>query len=470
MTTANNVPVVKAPAENSASKFPDTYVFVFCFIVLAAILTYIVPSGAYDMVKNAAGKSIVDPATFHFVKQTPVTLLQFITAPFNGMKNGANTIFLILLVCGFFGVINATGTIDATFHTAVAKLHDRALLVIPVIMIIIAILGALQIVSNAIIAFIAIGIVLCKQLKLDPLLVMSIIFVPNQVGFGATPMGAFTVVIAQQICDLPLMSGFAFRTTFAVIALIVDIAWTMWYAKKITKHPEESLIGVYKTDDDENLAIDDFTWKHGIILLILFVGFGYYGWGSITKGWGVDIMSGILLVVALLSAIIGRLSPNKTAKSFVAGAKQGLYGAMMVGLASAILIMLKDGQIIHTIVRYVTIPLSYMPKFIAAIGMFIVNILVNFIVPSGSGQAYLVMPVMAPMADVLGISRQVAILAFQYGDGFTNCIIPTGGTTMACMAMCGISYPKWMKFFMPMFMLLFLVGCISITVAIAMGL
>lgn len=451
-------------------EFPDTYVFVFSFIVIAAILTYLVPAGAYDVIKNSVGREVVNPSTFHFVDQTPVSLSQFLTAPFRGMKNGANTIFEILLICGFFGIINKTGTIDAAFNAAVTKFHDKALLVIPVIMTVIAILGAMQIVSNAIIAFIAVGIVLCKQLKLDPFLVMAIIFVPNQVGFATTPMGAFSVIVAQTIADLPLMSGFAWRLTFGVIALVADIAWTMRYAIKIRKHPEASAIGVYKEDSSEALQTAEFTWKNVLILVILFGSFFYYGYGSIKQGWGVDMLTAMLLFSALVSGIIGGLSANEIAKSFVAGAKQGLYGAMMVGLAGAILIMLKEGHIIHSLVHYITIPLVSLPRFISAIGMFIVNILVNFIVPSGSGQAYLVMPLMAPMADILGISRQVAILAFQYGDGFTNIIIPTGGTTMACMAMCGIPYPKWMKFIMPLYTILFIIGCVSLTLGIILGL
>lgn len=456
--------------EKKKREFPDTYVFVFIFIVIAALLTYIIPAGMYDSFKNAAGRSVVDPNTFHFVAQAPVSFKEFITAPFNGMKKGANVIFQILLVCGFFGIINSTGTIDATFQLAVNKLQDKIIVVIPVIMLVIAVLGAMQIVSNAIIAFIAIGIVLCKQLKLDPLLVMAIIFVPNQIGFACTPMGAFSLIVAQQIADLPLMSGFAYRTAFFVISMIVDIAWTVKYAMKIRKDPSKSLIGVYKTEAEDEIAASDFTWKHAITLATLFIGFFLYGYESIMYGWGIDMLTGVLLVISLLAAVIAQKSPNEIAKAFIAGAKQGLYGAMLVGLASAILILMQNGKIIHSIVHYVTIPLTYLPRWISAIGMFIVNIFINFLVPSGSGQAYLVMPIMAPMADVLGISRQVAILAYQYGDGYANMIIPTGGTTMACMAMCGIPYPKWMKFIMPLYMSLFVVGCISITLGIMIGL
>ncbi|MGE4354142.1 MAG: YfcC family protein [Oscillospiraceae bacterium] len=451
-------------------KFPDTYVFVFAFIVIAAILTYIVPAGVYDTYKNSVGKDVVDPSTFHFVAQTPVSLSAFFTAPFDGLQNGSSTIFLILLIGGFFGIINSTGAIDGAFHAAINKLKDKALLVLPAIMITIAVLGSLQIVSNAIIAFIAIGIVLCKRLKLDPLLVMAVIFVPNQVGFATTSMGAFTVLVAQQISEVTPMSGSAYRMVFAFIALGLDIAWTMWYAVKITKNPEKSLIGVYEEDPNEEISEGSFTLTHIIILITLFGAFFLYGWGAVTKNWGTDILSAILLAVSLLAGIIAREGANDMAKAFVSGAKDVLYGALMVGLAGAILIMLKDGQIIHTIIHYASMPLQHLPKAISAIGMFVVNAIFNFIVPSGSGQAYIVMPLMAPLADILGISRQVAILAYQYGDGFTNIIIPTGGTTMACVAMCGIPYSKWIKFIIPLYGLLCLVAVVAITLGIVVGL
>ncbi|MCC2816355.1 hypothetical protein LK537_03485 [Lachnoclostridium pacaense] len=454
----------------SKRQFPDTYVFVVGFIIIAAILTYIMPAGVYDMVTNPAGKEVVNPATFHFVGQTPVSILDFFASPFNGLKNGADTIFMILLTCGFFGIINSTGTIDAIFNLAVNKLQDKALLVIPIVMIVVAVLGSLQIVSNAIIAFVAIGIILCKRLKLDPLLVMAIIVVPNHIGFATTPMGAFSLLIAQQIADLTPMSGFAYRTVFAIIALGADIAWTMWYAVKIKKNPEKSQIGIYADEASDGIAYSSFSIKNAIIIITLFGAFFVYGWGAVTQNWGLDVLSAIMCAVAIISGIVAGHGANQMAKSFIGGAKDGLYGAILVGLAGAILLMLKDGQIIHTIVHYATIPLSHMPKFIAAIGMFIVNIFANFLIPSGSGQAYLTMPLMAPMADILEIPRQVAVLAFQYGDGFTNMIIPTGGTTMACMAMCGIPYPKWIKFIMPLYMILFLISCISISGAIVIGL
>lgn len=459
----------KFEVKKKERKFPDTYVFVVSFIIIAALLTYIIPAGVYDTYTNDAGKTVIDAQTFHFIERTPVSLTTFLTSPFNGMQNGSSTIFLILLIGGFFGIINSTGAIDGAFHAAIDKLKDKALLVLPAIMITIAILGSLQIISNAIIAFIAIGIVLCKRLKLDPLLVMAVIFVPNQVGFATTPMGAFTVLIAQQISGLTPMSGFAYRTVFSVIALGIDIAFTMNYAIKIRKNPEKSLIGVYADDSGEEIEKGSFTLTHVIILITLFAGFFFYGWGAVTKNWGTDILSAILFAIALLSGIIARKSANDMAKSFVNGAKEVLYGAVMVGLAGAILIMMKQGQIIHTIIYYAAIPLQHLPKAIAASGMFLVNVVFNFIVPSGSGQAYIVMPLMAPMSDVLGISRQVAVLAFQYGDGLTNMIIPTGGTTMACMAMCGIPYPKWIKFIIPLYLMLCLVAIVSITLGIIIG-
>ena len=460
------------PATVKKREFPDTLVILFGFMLLVAILSYILPAGAYDMIKMATGKKMVDASSFHFIPQTPVTLAQFFTSPFRGIKVSMNTMTLIIMMGGAFNVIIDTKSIDLGFHNAAQKLQHKALLLIPIVMIICYILGALQIVVNSIVAFIPVGVVLAKQLHLDALAVMMILVVPVNIGFGSTPMGAFSVLIAQNIAELPPLSGFSYRATFGIICLIVDILITMMYCKKIYDNPEKSSVGVYHQSAEmaKELQSVPFTWKHMLILIVTLFSFALYAWGSFYHDWGMDMQGATVLGAALFAGILMKMSPNEIVRSFMNGAKGNLYGGLLTGIASAVLVLLQDGHIIHTLVYYASIPLSHMSSHISALGMLIFNYIINLVVPSGSGQAYLVMPLMTPMADVLHISRQVAVLAFQYGDGFGNLIIPTSSALMGSLGMLGLAYPVWMKFFTKRFAIFFLISCISVMGGVLTGL
>lgn len=460
------------PATTKKKEFPDTLVILFGFMLVVAILSYILPAGAYNMIKSSTGKNMVDAASFHFIQQSPVTLSQFFTSPFRGIKISMSTMTLIIMMGGAFNIIIDTKSIDLGFHNAAQKLQYRALLLIPIVMIICYILGALQIVVNSIVAFIPIGIVLCKQLHLDPLAVVLILVVPVNIGFGSTPMGAFSVLIAQSIAELPPLSGFGYRATFGIICLVVDILVTMAYCKKVYDNPAKSSIGVYEENEEmtKELQSVPFTWKHALILIATLFSFALYAWGSFYHDWGMDMQGATVLAAALFAGILMKMSPNEIVRSFMTGAKGNLYGGLLTGIASAVLVLLQDGHIIHTLVYYASIPLSHMSSHISALGMLLFNYAINLMVPSGSGQAYLVMPLMTPMADVLKISRQVAVLAFQYGDGFGNLIIPTSSALMGSLGMLNISYPEWMKFFGPRFIIFFLISCASVMGAVLIGL
>lgn len=467
--------MAKSATQNRKKKFqmPNTYTLIMMFVIAAALLTYIIPAGQYEMIKDAStGKTLIDPNSYHFVERNPVSIGDILLSIPKGMNGGAGIIFLTFLVGGFFQIINDTGAIDATINAAITKLQKKALLVIPIIMLMMSVLGALGIVVNAAIAFIPIGIALAKKLKLDPVVGVSIMYIGAYSGFTASPMGPFNTILGQTIAGLPLMSGFGLRSAVWAIIFVVSVWYTMRYSKKVQADIGNSVLDTLDWGDsmDSNETTSaNFSFRHGLILFTLLTGFVVYAYGSFKLKWKLDYLSAMMMAVAILSGFIGKMSPDDMAKSFIAGCKSMVYGALVIGFAKSITILLTKGNIIHSIIYYLSMPLSKLPSTLAAVLMFYINLIFNFFVPSGSGQAMVVMPLLAPLSDVINVTRQVAVSAYQYGDGFSNTIIPTSGVLMAALGVAKVPYEKWLKYMLPLFGIWVLIGSIAIAFATMIG-
>lgn len=458
--------------EKRKLKIPNTYTLIMMFVIVAALLTYIIPAGQYDMYQDeATGKTLIDPESFHYIEQSPVSMGDFLLSIPNGMNGGAGIIFLTFLVGGFFQIINDTGTIDAAINASINKLQNKALLVIPLIMALMSVLGALGIIVNASIAFIPIGVALAKRLKLDPVAGISIMYIGAYSGFCTTPMGPFNTILGQTIAGLPLMSGFGLRCIVWAFVFIISVWYTMRYAKKLQSDINNSVLDKIEWVDQSETSgeIVSFNWRHALILLSLIIGFVVYAYGSFKLHWKLNYLSAMMLAVALISGLIAKMHPDDMAKSFIAGCKSMVYGALVIGFAKSITILLTDGKIIHSIIYYMSLPLGEVTPVISSVLMFYINLIFNFFVPSGSGQAMVVMPLLAPMADVINVSRQIAVSAYQYGDGMSNVVIPTSGVLMAVLGVAKVPYEKWLKFMLPLFGLWVLIGSIAIAVGTMIG-
>lgn len=452
---------------------PHTYVLVVAIIILAAIMTYLIPAGKYDTMMSPSGKEVIDPDSFTFIEQNPASIGDILLSIPEGMAKAQATIFLVFLVGGFSYVVTETGAIDASINLALDKLGDKALLAIPVTMIILAILGGTSVVVDGVVAFIPIGMILAKKLNLDPIVAVGMLYLGSHLGFGSSPICPFTVLIAQEIAELPLLSGFTFRSIVYVVLTIVTTIYVYRYAVKIRKNPSESIMGDFKWNEEDGVSdvqTKEFKKSYAIVILALIIGFIIYGYGTYKYQWGLSHLSATLIAIGVISGIAVGMGLNEIAETFVRGAQNMVFGALIIGFAAAISVVLEKGNIIHSIVYYLTIPLALVPKIFSAVGMFIFNLIFNFIVPSGSGQAMIVMPLMAPMADIVGITRQTAVTAFQYGDGFSNIIIPTSGSLMACLGLAKISYNKWFKFVLPIFLIWVLIGSTAVIIATLIGL
>lgn len=426
---------------------PDTYVLIVMLIIIMCIMTYIIPSGKYDFVE---GTKMVVPGSYHSVEQNPAGIGDFLGSFLAGMKNGSTTIFIVFLIGGAFQILMDTGSVDAMLALALRKAKGNYGIIIGSIFVVMSILGMLGVGNNVALAFIPIMVMLCTKLRLDSIVVVAIMYFASNLGFSGSPMNPFTVLLAQDISDVQQMSGFLPRCIMWLVFTSIGVVWTVKYCNKIIEHPEKSITGIYEKKGEElNTDVMEVKPVHIICMLILVAVFAVYAYGGIKFNWDISVLGSAMVVLAFLCGIAGKMSPDQMAKSFVEGAKTMVYSALLIGFASGINVIMTNANIIHSIIYYLTLPLLSLPKIFASVGMFIVNFLFNFFVSSGSGQCYVVMPLMAPAADVLGLTRQVAISAFQYGDGLCNVVIPTSGLLMGSLGAAKVPFDKWLKFSAP---------------------
>ena len=277
-----------------------------------------------------------------------------------------------------------------------------------------------------------------------------------------------TVQIAQQIAGLPMLSGFGFRCVVWLVFLLPTTLFIIRYARKVCagRHGAAGM--------DENAPastpVAEFNARHALALLGLVAGLGIYVWGSLSLHWGMNYMAGIMMIVAMFGALVTGMGMNGFVAGFLQGARQMTFSAMLIGLATGISVVLSDGHILHSIIYGMAVALNSLHSVFVAPVMFLFNPLFNFFVPSGSGQAAVVMPIMAPLADVVDMTRQTAVLAFQLGDGLSNVIFPTNGTMMASIAMAGVDYRRWAGWVLPLFLLWTIMAIVVMIAAVATGL
>ncbi|HAK40749.1 MAG TPA: putative basic amino acid antiporter YfcC [Synergistaceae bacterium] len=462
MSAANNDTVKKF-------KVPHTYVILFIIIVLATIGTYFIPAGVYERVKDAAtGRTIVDVASYHNVEQTPVSFFGMFKAIPQGMIRAASIVFFVFIMGGSFTMMQATGAIDAGIARVITRFKDRDKLVIPVIMFLFSILGFTIGAAEEVIPFVPIAIALSRGFGYDDIVGVAMVSTGAAVGFSGGMLNPFTVGVAQGIAELPLYSGLAFRSVVYVILYVVAVWYVLRYAAKVKADPTQSVLYGVERDAIATSAHDEMpvmTGRHKMALLAMVVGIGFMIYGVMEQGWYINEISALFILLGIVVAAIGGLDANDMAKSFVQGCRAIAFGALVVGIARVILVVLEQGQIMDAIIHGLASAVGMLPTQITAVGMFVVQSIINFFIPSGSGQAATVMPIMSPLADVLGITRQTAVLAFQYGDAFSNQIIPTSGALLGILGLANVPYDRWLKYNWKLVGLWSIVGGIAVIVA-----
>ncbi|MBS4535771.1 YfcC family protein [Clostridium sp. D2Q-14] len=451
-------------------RLPHTYALLFFIIIFAAILTYVVPAGEFDREEDPDTERIfVVPESFHKVESNPVGPFDLFKAIPQGMESAGYIIFFVLMIGGSFGILQSTGAIDAGIGKAVIAMKGKEKLIIPVVMFIFSLAGAMLGSAEEMLPFYPIVISLALALGFDSVTGTAMVLLGAGAGFAGAFLNPFTVGIAQGIAGLPLFSGIEFRLIVYAAILGVTIIYVYRYASKIQKKPE--LSPTYEQDKikQENLNIDnlpEFNTRHKLVLGILVVGMGILAFGVIKLEFYITELTATFLIIGILAGIAGGLGINEIGEEFVNGAKELVYGALVIGLATSIMVVLEEGRILDTIINGMATLVQGLPSTLSGIGMFLVQSLMNIFVPSGSGQAAVSMPIMAPMSDVVGITRQTSVLAFQLGDGFSNVISPTSGYFMAAIAIGGITWEKWAKWMLPLFLIWTAIGAVFVALSV----
>lgn len=452
------------------SRVPHTYVILFTVIIIMAILTYIIPAGEYDRMQDpSTGRTVVDPDSFHGVEQNPATPFDLVQAVPKGMNAAAGIIFFIFIIGGAFQIIAATGAIEAGISRVAVKLEGKDILMIPIFTVVFSIFGGTIGMAEETIVFVPIGIALARALGYDALVGTAMVTLGAASGFTSGFMNPFTVGVAQGISELPLFSGIGFRFVILGVMLILVNIYLLRYAKKVKNDPEKSIVRELEIEESDHKIdlsnLPELTSRHIGILLLFAAGLGVIIYGVFELGWYITEIATVFLAMGIVGGFVGNLGPSKVAQEFVVGARGIVFGALVVGIARGILVVMTDGFIIDSIIHGLATGINALPTAIAVLGMYIVQVVINFFIPSGSGQAAATMPIMAPLADVLNINRQVAVTAFQFGDGITNSIIPTSAALMGVLSVAKIPYEKWFKFVYPVMLIWLSMGAVFLLIA-----
>lgn len=451
-------------------KMPHTYVILLGMALFVAILTWVIPAGEFERaVFN--DRTVVVPGSYHAVEANPQGPWEFLQAIPQAFNAASEIIFFIFITGGAFAIINRSGMIQAGISRLARVLRGKEILVIPIFVFIFSLAGGTMGLSEETIVFIPIGIALAQSLGFDAMVGMGMITLGAAVGFYSGFMNPFTIGVAQGIAELTFTSGLWYRLIILAVLNVVTSAYLIFYARKIKQDPTQSILynpetGSYIREEDNQAGdIDHFEFRHILILVVVLIGFALVAIGASQWGWYITEIAAIFLAMALISGLLSGLNLSAIMEAFLEGAADIISAALVVGVARTILVIMENGMISDTIINWLGSSLENLPTYIAVIGMLFMQLVINFFIPSGSGQAAATMPIMVPLADTLGLTRQTAVLAFQFGDGFMDSVMPSSGVLMAQLSMAKIPYPKYVKWISKLMIIWLIIGVIFLLAA-----
>ncbi len=434
------------------------------------MLTWLIPSGEYVRVEDAAtGKKLIDPSSFHLVESTPVTPWAIMDYVVTGFSKSIDLILVILFAGGAFHMVTESGALQASVAKVARRFSSRLYIFIPILTLVFTAIGTSQGV-NLFIPFVPITLMLSYALGLDSIVGVGIILLGGAIGFSTGTLQINTTLVAQEIAGLQPYSGIGYRFVCLVVFYVITNAYLIRYAMKIQKDPQ--LSPMYELDQQNemknNADLDSFgtmTWRRWAILAVVVGALGLIVYGGLNLDWEMANFAAMFLWLTVIVGLLDKKGPSAIAKGLVVGCKTMLGAALIIGLARAIAAVLSAGGIIDTIVYAMAGVLNVVPSFLQAPVMFLLNIVINCFITSGSGQAAVVMPLFLPVADLVGMTRQTAILAFNFGDGFCNYVLPTSTALMGLIGAANVPYDKWMKFMWKLFLIWCVTGCVLVSIA-----
>ena len=467
----------------------NTFAIILSIIAVVAVMTWIVPSGSYDRVETD-GRMMVVPGTYHSVARTPQGLFDVLTAPIQGFSKTAEVVVFLLIIGGVLSVVEKTGAITAGIHAA-SQFFKRnpkfRFLFIPLGLIVFSLCGATFGMCEEALIFIPIFIPLSLSLGYDSALGTAIPFVGAGVGFAAAFTNPFTVGIAQGIAQVPLYSGLGYRFLIWVICTTVVIAWMCWYAHRITKDPTKSLTYDFDIEKRKELKLakeeQAITRRQKWVLLAFGIGMLWLIVGVLKpqicglihrvsgidlmtllklseEGWYITEIAALFLGVGFACGILGKMSMQKFSDAFFDGVRSMAEIAMLLCFAQAIVIIANNGHILDTLLEWMSGVIKHLHPICASWAAMMLQTVIDFFIPSGSGKAVLTMPILAPLADLIGMTRQTMVLAFQLGGSWLNITMPTDPVTIAAIGFARIGFGRWLKWILPLLVLMYLLSFI----------
>lgn len=453
----------------------DSLVLIFSVILLAQLLVYVVPQGEFERISypEDPSRSMVVAGTYETVPAESRVIMQpwyFLLAIPQGFAKAQDIIFLIFIVGGVIGILRASGAIDAVLHKAVARLGHKPWILIAGCLVMFG-LGSYTIgMGEEYVPLIPIIVTMSLAMRMDAIVAMGMVWIPYGIGWACAGTNPFGVIIAQNIANVPITSGWEFRLLMMTAFLALAFHHLYSYAMKVQRNPELSYVAHVDYSEGFELPKDIVLNRQRIAILVVFmigvVGFVY---GASQKGWYIDELNAVFLGIGLLAAVISRMSAGDTSRTFIRGAADMTAAALLVGFARTIEVVLVDGHVIDTIINSIASVLTNLGPEASAIGMLVVQTICNFFIPSGSGQAFVTMPIMSPLATLTDVPQQTAVLAFQFGDGFTNMIVPTSALVMGALALGKIPYTAWVKFLWPLLLKIFALATVFLVASIHIG-
>ncbi len=449
-------------------KVPHTLVLLFAMMVLAYLLTWALPAGSFDTIKNAEGREVVIPGTYQVLaEQKHLPIWNLFTVIPKALGEAQGIIFFLFLIGGSIAVIRSTGAIDAMLGKVLNRFSHQPALLLFMSMFAFMVGSSTIGMAEEYIPLVLILITLCVALKMDTVSAVGSMIIGYGIGYGTAVLNPFTVMVAQGVAEIPPASGWLFRLILFVPFLMIGFHHLWKYASAVQKNPGVSVVhDVAEAQPPAGSDYPPLDSKRLMVLLATLTALVVIVFGIAKFHWYFIELGAVFFILALVATIVSGQKLDDAAKIFSIGASELTGTALLIGFARSIELLLSEGQVLHTVVNGLAQPLTYLGAELSAVGMLLIQSLLNFFIPSGSGQAYVTMPIMAPIADIVGVSRQVAVLAYQMGDGLMNMIVPTNAVLMGILGVSGIPYNRWFRFIAPLMIKLLIAGSLSVVIAV----
>lgn len=447
---------------------PHVLVLILLIILFCCGLTYILPAGLYEIDPQTG---LVVPNSFHWVENSPISPWRALVEVTNGVASQGVIFALLFIMGGLIYVVIESGAINNVINYSVYKLQDKSITVlVPAIVVLMSAIGALA-GQDSLVTFVLVGLLLVKKLRLDKIAALSIFYLSYITGQAAGPTVAI-ILMAQETADLAPISGLGARLVVWAALTLLCVIYTTRYCLKISKDPSRSILGCVEEpdgNDELNKSIPVLGTKDIVTALCMLVPFAFYAYGAAAYAWGFPNLIAFAMVAVIVVGIVNRTNPNELAVTFLKGASAMGGICLMIGFAKVVGIVLTDGKILHTIAYAAVTAIGGLGDAFTASGMFLFTTAINLLIPSGPAKVPMLIPLFVPVADVLGITRQVMCLAFQLGDGLTNFVTPVSAVLAAALSMSGVDLRQWWRYVLPYTGITFIIAIVALTILQSTG-